>query len=340
MSDVDVRDDVRPGAVPPTAEAWLAELRGPTFFRVPGRDRSRVRGVVAMLHGNEPSGLRALHALLRSARLPAVDLACFVGAVEAARAAPPLSHRMLPGRRDLNRCFRPPFDGRDGRIAQELLALLAEAAPEAVIDLHNNSGHNPAYGIGPSCDDAYLALAAPFADRYVCSHLDIGSFTEARERDAPTVSIECGRAGDPAADVIAARGLEAYATRVDVFAHSRPFRLYTDPLRVELRDGARVAFAEAPVAGADVTLDCDVDRHNFQRLDAGRRIGWVARRDPLPIRVVGRDDVDVAGDWFAVEGGALLTRCPLVPIMMTTDPAAAAVDCLFYVVRALVPPEP
>lgn len=339
MSDVDVRDDVRPGAVPPTAEAWLAELRGPTFFRVPGRDRSRTRGVVAMLHGNEPSGLRALHALLRSGPPPAVDLACFVGAVEAARAPPLLSHRMLPGRRDLNRCFRPPFDGRDGRIAQALLALLAEAAPEAVIDLHNNTGHNPAYGIGPSCDEPYLALAAPFADRYVCSRLHIGSITEARERAAPTVSIECGRAGDPAADATAARGLAEYATQTELLAapRTRAFRLYTDPRRVELRAGARVAFAEVPdPGGADVTLDCDVDRHNFQRLDAGRRIGWVTRAEgpcPLPIRVVGQDGVDVAGDYFAVEGGALVTRRAIVPIMMTTSPEAAAVDCLFYTVE-------
>jgi hypothetical protein len=296
-----------------------------------------VRGVVAMLHGNEPSGLRALHALLRHGPPPAVDLACFVGAVEAARMSPLLSHRMLPGRRDLNRCFRPPFDGRDGRIAQTLLALFAEAPPEAVVDLHNNTGHSPAYGIGPSCDDAYLALTAPFADRYVCSRLRIGSITEARERDAPTVSIECGRAGDPAADATAARGLAQFASRPDVLAApaAHAFRLYKDPLRVELRPGARVAFAEAADPGADVTLDCDVDRHAFQRIDAGRRIGWVARRDSLPICVVGPDRVDVAGEYFAVEGGALLTRRPLVPIMMTTSPAAAAVDCLFYVVVAV-----
>jgi hypothetical protein len=335
VNAVDVRDDVRLGAVPETAEAWLAGLRGPTFFRLTGRDRSRVRGVVAMLHGNEPSGLRGLHALLRAGRPPAVDLLCFVGAVEAARAAPPMSHRMLPGRRDLNRCFRPPYEGVDGRIARELLALLSEAAPEAVIDLHNNTGHNPAYGIGPRTDDPYLSLTALFAERYVCSRLRIGSITEAREREAPTVTIECGRAGDPAADATAARGLAAYANEPDVLAlgSNRRVRVFTDPLRVELRDGARVAFAEAPDARADVTLNSDIDRHNFRRLEAGERIGWVARLEPLPIRATGREGIDVASDYFAVMSGALLTRRPIVPIMMTTNPVVATADCLFYVVH-------
>jgi hypothetical protein len=333
---VDVRDDVRPGGVPATAEEWLGELRGPTFFRLPGLDRSRVRAVIAMLHGNEPSGLRGLHALLRTGRPPAVDLVCFVGAVEAARASPPLSHRMLPGRRDLNRCFRAPFEDADGRTARELLALLAEAAPEAVVDLHNNTGHSPAYGIGPYTDEPYLALVSLFADTYVCSRLRIGSITEAREGQAPTVTIECGRAGDPVADANAAHGLAAFANEPDALAlpPGRRLRVFTDPLRVELRSGARVAFAEAPdPGGADVTLNSDVDRHNFRRLDAGERIGWVARAEPLPIRATGREGVDVAGEYFVVADGALLTRRPLVPIMMTTNAVVAAADCLFYVVH-------
>ncbi len=49
---------------------------------------------------------------------------------------------MLPGARDLNRCFVPPWSGPEGELAAEALRLLREAGCEALVDLHNNTGHN------------------------------------------------------------------------------------------------------------------------------------------------------------------------------------------------------
>lgn len=99
-ASVDVRAEVPPEDVPGDVEEFLSSLERPTVFRIRGRDRTRTRAISGLLHGNEPSGLRAIHALLRDETRPAVDLVCVVGAVEAARAPPTLSKRMLPGRRD------------------------------------------------------------------------------------------------------------------------------------------------------------------------------------------------------------------------------------------------
>ncbi|RIL08088.1 MAG: succinylglutamate desuccinylase, partial [Proteobacteria bacterium] len=309
----------------------------PTVLRVAGRDRTRARGVATLLHGNEPSGVRALHAWLASGAPPAVDLVCFVGAVEAALHPPGFAFRMLPGRRDLNRCFAPPFDAdAEGQVAGEALRLLREAGCEALLDLHNNTGHNPAYGVTCLADAACMNLAAFFGERLVASDLALGALTEATARDFPSVTIECGRAGDPAADATALAGLARYAAleRIETRRVLAPRMVVLErPLRVQALPDVTLAFGDAPAPGADLTLAGDIDRHNFELLLPGVPVGWIGARGGWPIEARGADGADVSRDFFEIRGGLLATRRASVPIMMTTDPAIAKSDCLFYLVR-------
>lgn len=322
--------------VPRTPEGLLDMLERPTIFRVAGRDRSRTRVVSALVHGNEPSGLIAVHAALRAAERPAerpaVDTLFFAGAVEAAKAEPRFSRRMLPGRRDLNRCFRAPFEGIDGAIAREVLEVFARAAPEAVIDVHNNSGRNPPYGVGVFVDGGRLGVTSLFAERYVHSTIALGALMEAFPRDVAMATIECGRAGDEAADRRAIEGLTRFLS-LDRLPRVEPgggsLAVFVDPVRVEVGHELTIAFGTAPVSGADVTIDEEVDRHNFCEVAAGSEIGWTTRRE-LPLLAYRGGGVDMAADLFAVVGGVLRTRQAMVPIMMTTSAVAARQDCLFY----------
>jgi hypothetical protein len=326
-------EDVRAVDVPSDEVSLLALLGGPALLRIAGRDRSRTRVVGALLHGNEPSGLRAVHALLRSAEPPAVDVVCFIGAVEAARASPAFTHRALPGHRDLNRCFRAPFDGEEGAVAGEALAALQRLRPEALVDMHNNTGHNPAYSIAVHATPTHLALGSIFAVRFVHTSLRLGSLMEAFAPDVPAITVECGRAGTAAADAFARDRLARWVGLSVLPSTAPPMRVYVDPVRVTLRRGATVAFGETPHGECDLTLRGDVDRHNFVRLEAGTRIGWVARGAPLPLEARGGAGDDVAPALFEVCDGALVTAQSFVPVMMTTNPDIAAEDCLFYVVR-------
>lgn len=324
--------------LPESPEAFLAWLGRPAWLRLAGRDRSRTRAVSTLLHGNEPSGLRAVHAYLRSGAVPAVDTIFFIGAVDAALAAPGFAHRQLPGARDLNRCFLAPPPGREGRLAREALALLRAAAPEALVDLHNNTGHNPPYGVGPRAGPLERRLVSLFGRRFVASDLALGALVEATASHFPSVTIECGRAGDAAADRVARDGLARLLEAEDLAGLAcPPLELYGDPLRVRMRAGARLAVAARPQAGADLTLDGEVDRHNFERLAAGHCLGWVREGAGLPVEARDAIGRERSADLFEVGGGELRTRCPLVPIMMTTDPAIAAQDCLFYAVTPLPP---
>jgi hypothetical protein len=329
-----VREAPRGGAVPDGDAAFLAWLGGPTLLRVAGRDRKRTRALTTLLHGNEPSGLRALRAWLAGDAEPATDAVCLVAAVEAALAEPGFAFRKLPGRRDLNRCFRSPFEGAEGALAAEILARLREARPEALVDLHNNTGHNPVYGVGGIADGVHLALAALFGERFVQSDLRLGTLGEALEAELPCVTVECGRAGDPAADAAALAGLAHFLGRESLpGVAERPMTVLTRPLRVALCRGVSVAFADAPDARAHLTLAADVDRHNFERLPAGSAIGWLRPGAPWPLDVRGADGREVSRELFAAEGDRLCTRRAGIPIMMTTSPSSAAADCLFYLAQ-------
>ncbi len=325
----------RPEEVPADEVEFLRWLGGPSWIELPGRDPGRTRAVSALIHGNEPSGPRAVHAWLRSGRTPAVNAVILLPSVRAALEPPGFAHRSLPGHTDLNRCFLPPHAGEEGALAAELLEILHEAKPEALVDLHNNTGHNPPYGVGPAADAASLALVALFGRYHVHSDLRLGALVEATHHHHPSVTIECGRAGDASADAVAIEGLSRYLdaeSLESLCAGPEPVERLRDPIRVTARPGLTLGFGEGPDPRVDFTVAADVDRHNFERLPPGVAIGWVREGDrPLEARdLEGRDR---APELFAVRDGVLETRREMIPIMMTTDARIALSDCLFYIVR-------
>lgn len=328
------RDLVR-SALPEESGELLRQLGGPTLIELPGRDTSRVRVVSTLLHGNEPSGLRAVLRFLRSDQTPATNVLFFIGAVDAALAAPGFAHRALPGEQDANRCWVPPFETPQGEVAREVLARIRAARPECLVDLHNNTGHNPAYGVAFRVGHAELSLVSLFADRIVHTPIELGTLVEAMVSELPSVTIECGRAGDPEADEVAWRGLCRYLGW-DVIDFERPLvpLLHLEnPVRVCVRADLGLAFAEAADADASLTISKDIDRHNFERLAVGSPIGWLRPGTPWPIEALGADGIDCSRSLFEVAGGVLRTRREFIPIMMTSDARIAKSDCLFYAVQ-------
>lgn len=326
------REDL--GQISADPSVFLRQLGGPCAIHLEGRDRSRTRAVSTLLHGNEPSGFLATHRWLREARTPAVDTLLVIANVEAALADSGFRYRMLPERRDLNRCFAGPFEDTDGRLARDILEVLGSARPEAVIDVHNNTGHNPPYGVGLEPNREALQLVALFGTRYVWSHLSLGALMEVLP-DVPAVTIEVGRSGDPRANEVAHAGLKAFLELDPLFKTGTgepDVQVLMTPMRVCLRPGARLTVADAVDPEADLTILSDLDRHNFDRIEPGTTIGFV-QGDVWPLVLIDEEGRDRATDHFVVEDGVLRTHCPMIPIMITTDPVAAASDCLFYVVH-------
>jgi hypothetical protein len=269
-----------------------------------------------------------------------VNVVCILASVDAARQPPGFGFRMLPGRRDLNRCFAAPFDrDAEGELAEEILRAVREARAEALLDLHNNTGHNPAYGVGTKVDPLRLKLTSLFADRFMLSRVRLGSFMEATEDEAASITIECGMAGDPKADAVAAAGVERFLEidRLEPDHHpsNAGVSVLETPIRVCLRRGARLAVADAAVTGADLTLAKDIDRHNFQTLSAGAIIGWLGAAATWPIEARDGSGRDHAHEMFVACGTELQVRTPMIPVMLTTNAEIAAEDCLFYVAQPI-----
>jgi len=329
-------ESLEPDALGESPEVWLESLEGPTWLRVPGRDRSRCRALTTLLHGNEPSGLRALHHWLREKPVPAVDLVGCVLSVGAARSGPRFSNRSRPGGRDLNRCFGDPnLTGPEAALARELLERLRAARPEALIDLHNTSGNGPAYGVATAGEVAQRALAGLFSRHLVVTDLRLGALAEVASAICPAITLECGGADDPRSDAIALAGLRRYAAAARVAAEDTqtpPADLLLHPIRVELAEGASVAYDRRARAGVDVTLLPDIDRHNFGAIEAGETLGWLGPRGLAALCVRTGTGPLSANAFLRAEAGRLLCARRFRPLMITTSPRIAQEDCLFYLV--------
>jgi hypothetical protein len=335
LKDWQIGRDIDRASLPRDEVDFLRFLAGPTLLRLPGRDPSRVRILSTLLHGNEPSGLRAIVRYLRSNEVPATDVIFFVGSVSTALAEPRFSHRTLPGRIDANRCWTAPWDTDEGQLARSVLDRMLEASPEALVDVHNNTGHNPAYGVAFRVGPEEHSLVSLFADRIVHTPIELGTLVEATISRCPSVTIECGRAGDAVADAVAWSGVCCYLGReeLDLRAPTRPLLHLEEPVRVCVRPGGDLAFGECANRSVALTVSADIDRHNFERLPAGSAIAWVTKDSPWPIEAFGPDGSECSRRYFEIDSGVLRTRREFIPIMMTTSRVIAKSDCLFYAVQ-------
>lgn len=331
--------DLDAGRLGADVVSFLRALGGPTLLRVPGRDGGRLRAVSTLLHGNEPSGVRALHRWLSEDPVPAVDVLLFVGAVGTALALPGFAHRFLPGAIDLNRCWLPPRTGerageagQERRLAERVLTRLRAESPECLVDLHNNTGHNPAYGVTPRIGAPERHLVGLWADRVVHTPLALGTLVEATCASWPSVTIECGRSGDPAADDVALAGLRRLVDAPDLALDAPPplLEVAVDPVRVSVRPGVPLDFGDGPGEGPGLVVSREIDRHNWERVPSGTCIGWVEAGCEWPIEALGAEDADRSLELFALRDGRLETRKPMIPVMMTTHRENALADCLFY----------
>src|SRR5690606_38601466 len=71
---LDYLNNPSPQALGRSPLEWLNRLERPTVVRVAGRDPSRTRAMATLLHGNEPSGLFAIHRWLLEQHTPEVNL--------------------------------------------------------------------------------------------------------------------------------------------------------------------------------------------------------------------------------------------------------------------------
>ena len=315
---------------------FLQILGQPTCIRLDGEDPARTRALVTLLHGNEPSGLDAIFAWIKSGKKPAVNIICIIASVEAALTGPLLSYRVLPGKRDLNRCFKSPYDiDSQGLLAREILNILNEHQPEAVVDMHNTSGSGPSFAVVTHMDQKHDALTSIFTQRLIVTELRLGALMEISEHLYPTVTVECGGRLDDEAREIAWQGIQRFFTEPDVLTPQKTdfsLEMFHNPVRLELKVPNDLVYAESKQQGYELTLKHDIEHHNFGLIDKDTLLGWTNHSvDELFISINAKNQC-VKNELVYVKEGQLLTTRKLKMFMITTNPVIAKMDCLFYAV--------
>lgn len=312
-----------------TLSTFLHYLPGPTVLHFDGKDHCRCRVIVTLVHGNEPSGLKAIHRLISEQYQPCVDTKVIIASVVAAATEPVFSHRMLPGQYDLNRCFNSTNKDLQSQTATAIREQIIQFAAEAVVDLHNTSGSGPAFCVSTQSTEQHVALTSHFSHRMIVTDIRLGSVME-QDFGCPVITVESGGAQDDVADVVAYNGLRSFMQEDDVFNIKQRVEQLRFPRRLELASQRDIAYAESAQPDKDVTLRKDIEKYNFGETPQDTCLGWV-KHNSLEALTLDRHTQPLE-HYFYLSGQCLMTKQPLRLFMVTTNAQIAKSDCLFYLV--------
>jgi hypothetical protein len=322
-----------PQQIPTDSLAFLAQLEGPTVIHLQGTDTSRTRVLVTLLHGNEPSGFIAMHEILKSGIAPSVNIKFVIASVVAARTEPLFTHRMLPGARDLNRCFSPPFEDAQGKLAETIQSNIESWQPEAVFDIHNTSGNGPDFGVATNDTVQCQSLISCFSQRMIVTDIRLHSLMECSFA-GPVVTIECGGANDAQANQTAKRGILRVMNSDSIFIQNQQLELFKHPHRLELQEDSVVGYDLAHSERYDITMCKQVERFNFGTTSPSDVIGYGAEDSLKHLRLDKFSGDAGVDDFFCIDNQQLKPKIPLKLFMVTSRADIAKSDCLFYFVPA------
>ena len=319
-------------SLPDSPIDFLRSLEGLTVIDINGLDQTRCRVVTTLIHGNEPSGLIAIHLWLSGQQVPAVNLRIIICNPEAAQMKPVFTHRFIDNSYDLNRFFSHPR-GLPSPVAQrasKILELVKEVSAEAIIDIHNTSGTSPSFSVSVKDSRQHIQLAALFNKKLIITELQVGAIME-QDVGSPIITVECGGANDKTSHTIATNGLQKYFQQSDIFSNARPeISIYRNPVRVILTNDASVGFASQPLATTDITLRQDIEDFNNRILPKGEFIGWYQSKQDNLLSAQNHQANEIIQQLIEYRKGQIYAASEQQLFMVTKHSEIASKDCLFY----------
>ena len=322
--------------------AFIKILSGPTWITLEGRDTSRQRAIVTLLHGNEPSGLKAIHEFLKNGEQAETNLGIFVVSVNAASLAPFFSHRYLPNEADFNRCFHQIDNAASDEqslsnqevLARKIVETLRDYSPEAIIDTHNTSAHSEAFAVACSSTEPLLQITQIFTKKLVVLDQELGTLIE-QDMGCPTITVEFGGFLDLRADTLALNTLNYFINTPSLFSgkgggEEEQVQLLKQPLRLEVKPGAKLHYSASVQGEADITIFNTIDQMNFSHIEANTSIGWSDEESINNLIVESKFGKNSCEELFYSKDGFLLSKVAMTIFMATTDAYIASNDCLMY----------
>ena len=328
-------DHLPAGLLEKPASALYQQLSGPTLIQLPGRNRKPLF-ISVLQHGNEDSGWEALRRLLKSHYRHDVlprPLIIFIGNVLAAR------HRLrrLEDQPDFNRCW-PGGDEVDteySALFQRVHDIVVERQPIACIDVHNNSGLNPHYAAINRIRSDYLRLASMFSPQVVYFTMPRGTLSLSLSRHFPSLTLECGQAGEVHGTDHSLGFLETCLHLEDISnekVDADEVHLFHMVATVRVREDILFGFGGVP---SDLQLRNQLDEFNFCELPTGTSLGVIRPGVAQPLIATDSAGQDVTDHYFSFDRNEVKTVREIMPSMLTHDRRVIRQDCLCYLMERI-----
>jgi hypothetical protein len=318
---------------------FLMTLTGPTVIDITGFDESKSRVFITLLHGDEPSGLIAMHRWLTAngeLPVPATNVRFIICSVEAANISPLLSRRYLDGGKDINRCFSDGNIDNCGFCTRALLIekAIKEVEPEILVDLHNCAGSGPAFAIAAMITPEVLSITSRFCQTIILSGLRLGTLME-RKFDCPMITVKCGGSNDEQSHHIAYKGLKILTLNDQPrnFQQDRAVDIIYNPLRLALTPHTSLSYGNHDEGFIGVCIKSNIEQLNYGISRKDQMIGWVDDKGLSNFELINEHGENVISEYFTCRKN-ILTCVVDIRIFMATDNKNIALnDCLFYVVK-------
>ncbi|MFB0980248.1 MAG: succinylglutamate desuccinylase/aspartoacylase family protein [Alteromonadaceae bacterium] len=318
---------------------FLMTLTGPTVIDVTGSDEGKCRVFTTLLHGDEPSGLIAMHRWLTGNNklpIPITNVRFIICSVEAANISPLFSRRYLDSGKDINRCFSDDNTGDCGLFRRALLIekAIKEVKPEILVDLHNCAGSGPAFALASIITPEVLSMTSYFCQTIILSGLQLGSLME-RKFDCPMITVKCGGSNDEQSHHIAYQGLKQLTlnTQAKYFHQNRAVDIIYKPLRLTLKPHTSLSYGDHNEGFMGVCIKSNIEQLNYGVSRKDQMIGWVDEKGLNIFELVNEHGDNVISDYFSCRKNILTCEVDLRIFMATDKKNIALNDCFFYVVK-------
>ncbi|MDX1560953.1 MAG: succinylglutamate desuccinylase, partial [Marinobacter sp.] len=107
-----------------------------------------------------------------------------------------------------------------------------------------------------------------------------------------------------------------------------------NPIRVELAPEATIEYRLEPTGRADLTLPPNIEHRNFGIVSPDEPLGWVGEKGLGILTAISHNRKENMEKVLRVKDGQIYAAQAIRAFMITTNPAIAKSDCLFYAVKA------
>jgi succinylglutamate desuccinylase len=339
MTRPEIYHSIPEGFLDTPTESLRSVLKGPAMLHLKG-DKEPPLFLATLLHGNEPTGVRAvqkyLKKYLRNGKLKGLprSLILFVGNVQSAEE----NLRQLPGQQDYNRIWNG-----GGSPEHEMARSIYEYAKSqdvfCCVDIHNTSGKNPHYSCVNRLEAASINLARIFSSTLIY-------FTEPHEvlslafsKFCPSITIEAGKPDDPMSEPHVLAFLEELfgLSSLSTTFNGNDVKVFHSMVRIKVPDESRIGFRNQ-CPDTDFCFPETLDSLNFNEIPANTLLGW--RNNPdLNLLVLDEHNRNVEKDYIEYIGKEIRLRRSVIPSMISTDQNIVHQDCLGYLMEPYPLPE-